>query len=457
MKYIPHTPGDIEKMLSAIGVESIDALFSDIPKEKKIDKLDLPDSISELELVNRMKQMSGKNRAFYDRSSFLGAGIYWHFTPSVIDSIISRSEFYTSYTPYQAEASQGILQSIFEYQTMIANLTGMEVSNASLYDGSTAVAEAITLATMATRKNQVLYSQGLHPEYVEVIKTYFKHMDGVVLQEIPLIEGNLDTSILDKYVTKDTAGLIVQNPNCLGFLENLAQIGTKLKQLNKKSLLITVVTEPVSLGILKTPGACGADIVVGEGASFGLPPSFGGPHLGFMATTDKFLRKIPGRLVGQTIDEKGRRAFCLTLQAREQHIRREKASSNICTNQALCALAATIYLACMGKKGFRDLAKLNLEKAHYLKNRIVGIEGFDMMYDKPFFNEFTVKTRMKPEVINTFLASRGTIGGFITGKWKPEWKNAITFCVTEMNTRKQMDDLSTCLKDCIRQDVKTHV
>lgn len=455
MKYYPHTPGEVESMLESIGAPSVDSLFSDISPDKKMDSLDMPAPLSEQELMKRIVGMAVRNRPFYDKPCFLGAGIYRHFTPAVVDAVISRSEFYTAYTPYQAEASQGVLQSIFEYQTMICMLTGMDVSNASVYDGATACAEGVSMALNQTRKKEVLISQGLHPEYAATICTYFKNAPSVVLKEVPLKAGVTCRDTMKSMMGKNTAGVVVQSPNCLGYLEDLEAVGKEIKEANKKTMFIVSVAEPHSLGVLRNPGDCGADVAVGEGAGLGLPPSFGGPHLGFMAAKSKYMRKIPGRLVGQTVDKDGKRAFCLTLQAREQHIRRDKAVSNICTNQALCALAATVYLAYLGKDGFYNLGKLNMDKAHYLKKRLEEIDGFDEMTGQPFFNEFTVKCPDDPEKIDLYLRKKGIIGGFVTGKWHPRWKNFITFSVTEMNSRKEIDDLADALKSYCREEVGT--
>jgi len=453
LHYYPHTGDEIKKALDAIGVESIDQLFRDLPQNKLIKELDLPEPLSEDELVRTFTRMAERNRSFYDKPNFLGAGVYQHFLPSVVDAIVSRSEFYTSYTPYQAEASQGVLQSIFEYQTLICQLTGMDVSNASLYDGSTACAEAASLALNQTRKKEILYSTGLHPEYVEVLKTYFKHYPKVVLKEIPLVQGQTCIETLEKEVSSDTAGVIIQNPNCLGFIEQAEKLGKVIKKNNSRALYIITITEPLSLGILRNPGSCGADVAVGEAAGLGLPPSFGGPHLGFMAVKSKYLRKIPGRLVGQTVDANGKRAFCLTLQAREQHIRRDRATSNICTNQALCALAATVYLCYLGKEGFSQLARLNMAKAHYLKNRLEKNTKCKLIAEKPFFNEFTVSCPDDPVKIERFLFRRNIIGGFITGRWRSEWKDFMTFCATELNSKKEIDDLAGYLEAFCREEV----
>jgi glycine dehydrogenase subunit 1 len=441
-------------MLNTIGVKSIDELFTDIPKDKLVKELDLPPSRSEMEVIDILTGMSNKNRVFYDKPGFLGAGAYKHFTPSVVDAVLSRSEFYTAYTPYQAEASQGVLQSIFEYQTMIAMLTGLDVSNASLYDGATACAEAVTLAADHTRKKEILYSAGLHPEYVEVMKTYFKSSN-VILKEIPLSDGTTNPDELNKHISAETAGVIIQNPNCLGFIEPAPEIGKVIKAANKKSLYIICINELHSTGVMKTPGECGADVAIGDAGSLGIPLSYGGPYVGFIASKTEVMRKLPGRLVGQTTDADGKRAFCLTLQAREQHIRREKASSNICSNSALSGLAITVYLSFLGKKGFADLAKLNLDKACYLKEKLSSIPGIKIAADKPFFNEFTIKCPDSPEKINKYLFDKGIVGGFPAGKWKDEWKDYMIICATEMNSKSQIDEFAIHLANYCRQEVNS--
>ncbi len=456
MKYFPHTDGDIKEMLESVGVDSVDSLFSDIPPDKLIDRLNLPAPLSEMEVVNALNALSVRNRPAYDRPGFLGAGIYRHFTPSVVDAVLSRSEFYTSYTPYQAEASQGTLQTIFEYQTLISMLTGMDFSNASVYDGATACAEAVSMAMAQTRRSEILISAGVHPEYIETIRTYYRHTQGVVIRELPLADGVTDVSKLSSAITKATAGVLIQSPNCLGFIEPAEEIGKMIREADKKTAYIMAVTEPHSLGVLKNPGGLGADIAVGEAGGLGLPPSFGGPHVGFMAARNAYLRKMPGRLVGQTTDSEGRQAFCLTLQAREQHIRREKAASNICTNQALCALGVTVYLSHLGREGFRDLARLNMDRAHYLRDCLMKIPGFTMAGGQPFFNEFTMKCPDDPMKVDLYLKKQGITGGFITGRWgREEWNDYMTFCVTEMNSRRDMDELAGHLKNFCREEAGT--
>lgn len=420
-------------MLNIIGVSSINELFKDIPKEillktdLKIDK-----ELSELELKDKLKKISNKNKT--DFISFLGAGSYNHFIPSIVNHIISRSEFYTAYTPYQPEISQGILQSIYEYQTIIADLTGMDVANASLYDGASALAEAGIMAISITKRNQILMLKSIHPEYRGVVKTYCNAHNF----EVEEIE---DTELKDK-ISDKTAALLVQNPNFFGSIEDI-QKAEKLVH-EKNALLVVTVVEPTSLGLLKSPGSLGADIVVGEGQSFGNPMSFGGPYLGIMATKDKYKRNLPGRLVGATIDSTGERAFVLTMQAREQHIRREKACSNICTNEALCALAATVNLAALGKEGIKELAELNIQKAHYLANKLKE-SGLELVFNKPFYNEFAVKVN-NAEEINEKLLKKGILGGLDLGEYYPNLKDCLLFCVTEVIKKEDMDKLVEIIK-----------
>jgi len=354
MDFIPHDKKSIAEMLDVIGVSDIEQLFQDIPKDIKLKELKIPSGLSEPDLIENIKETAEKNRVF--PHSFMGAGCYYHYIPSLVDFIINRSEFYTSYTPYQAEASQGFLQAIYEYQTIIAKLTGMDVANASMYDGSTALAEAIIMATIITRKNNVLVINELHPEYKEVIRTYCWG------QNIQINFSNLET--YEGEITSELGAVIFQSPNFFGELENIPEIVKKVRTNNPKCLIIQVMTDPTCLGVLKSPGTNEIDIFIAEGQSFGISPSFGGPGLGIFTTKQKYLRKIPGRLVGKTKELHGdKEGFILTLQAREQHIRREKASSNICTNQALCALSALIYLLSLGEVGLREVAKQNIQKA----------------------------------------------------------------------------------------------
>lgn len=433
MNFILNTAQQIEEILKVVGVSSINDLFKDIPKgillkeDLKIDR-----GLSELELKDKLREIANKNKV--DFISFLGAGSYNHFVPSIVNHIISRSEFYTAYTPYQPEISQGILQSIYEYQTMIAELTGMDVANASLYDGASALAESCIMAVNITKKNQILMLKSIHPEYREVVKTYCKAHNFEVEE--------IEDSEIDEKLSEKTAALLVQNPNFFGCIEDLNKIKKVVHE--KNSLLVVVVVEPTSLGLLKSPGSLGADIVVGEGQSFGNAMNFGGPYLGIMATKDKYKRNLPGRLVGATVDAAGENAFILTLQAREQHIRREKASSNICTNEALCALAAAVHLAALGKQGIKELAELNVQKAHYLADKLKAA-GFSLVFDKPFYNEFVVKVDNAKE-FNEKLLKNNIIGGLDLGQYYPELKNCLLFCVTEVVTKEDMDKLVEIIK-----------
>ena len=365
--YIPNTRDDEKRMLEAIGVESICDLFNDIPKDLQLNRdLNLKPSMSELEVMNYMKKLASQNKTVNDLTCFLGAGAYDHYIPTVVGHVTGRSEFYTSYTPYQAEISQGTLQYIFEFQSLIAEVTGMEVANASLYDGGTAIAEAAFMASSISRKKKIIISETVNPQYREVLTTY-AHLQDLEIVEVKMDEGSTDLEDLKAKVDGDTAAVVVQNPNFFGVIENMEEV-EKITHSEKKALLINSI-DPISVGILKTPGEIGADIVVGEGQALGIPLGYGGPYLGFMATTKKHMRKLPGRVVGQTIDTHGERSFVLTLQAREQHIRREKATSNICSNQGLNTLAATVYLSTLGKEGLKQVAIQATHKRHIMLKR----------------------------------------------------------------------------------------
>jgi glycine dehydrogenase subunit 1 len=372
----------------------------------------------------------------------LGAGAYHHFIPAVIPHLIGRSEFYTSYTPYQPEASQGLLQTIYEFQTLICELTGMDVANASMYDGASALAEAMIMASHITGREEVIISKTIHPEYREVVRTYAQAKD-LKIVEIGYENGITSLEELKEKVSNKTAAVLIQNPNFFGSLENLKKI-ERIAHKNK-SLLVVAIVEPTSLGLLRPPGELGADIVVGEGQSFGNSISFGGPYLGFMATKDKYMRRLPGRLVGVTTDSEGRRGYMLTLQAREQHIRREKATSNICTNEALCALAATIYLVSLGKEGLRRVAELSTQKAHYAFEKIKGAEGFKKTFSSPFYNEFVIKCRNAKRIKQALLKEK-IIGPLELERYYPELKNHLLFCTTEMNSREEIDRLVSVLR-----------
>ncbi len=447
MRYIPHTEKDIREMLAKIGVTNIEELFESIPKELRLgDKpLDLPKNLSESELTSFLGSMQKRNANAEEATLFMGAGAYRHFSPALIDHLISRGEFATSYTPYQPEVSQGTLQAIFEFQTMIAMLTGMGIANASMYDGASALAEAVIMANRLNDKNEILISRAVHPEYRQVVATYTR---GTTIQriEIPFAEnGKTEIDSIKNRLTDQTSAVVLQSPNFFGVVEEYAELKAQLAE--RGVLLIVVVAEALSLGILKPPGERSADIVVGEGQSFGLSVSFGGPYVGFFATQDKFLRQTPGRLVGETIDREGQRSYVLTLSTREQHIRRERATSNICTNQGLCALAATIYLATMGKQGLREVALLNVRKADYLKNRLSKIKGFSIRFAADTFNEFVLECpKPAEEIRDALLQGANILAGVPLGTHYPELANCLLLCATELNTREEMDRLAEKLE-----------
>ncbi|MEJ2250906.1 MAG: aminomethyl-transferring glycine dehydrogenase subunit GcvPA [Candidatus Lokiarchaeota archaeon] len=439
MKFVPHDKETILEMLSKIGVESIDDLFSDIPKDLRTKKLNLPDALNEPDLLNRMKKISQKHRTY--ETSYLGAGSYFHYIPSSVDYVTSRSEFYTSYTPYQAEASQGFLQAIYEYQTVIVQLTKMDVANASMYDGSTALAEAALMSTAITRKNKVLLLKGIHPEYIEVVKTYcWGHEIGIEIIEERQLEDKLDNKV---------AAVLFQSPNFFGDIEDVGELTKKIKEISPKCLIVQCMTDPTCLGVIKPPGDNDIDIFVAEGQAFGINPSFGGPSLGIFTTKEKYLRKIPGRLVGKTKEIDGiKDGFILTLQAREQHIRREKATSNICTNQALCMLAALIYLLSMGQYGLKQIAYQNLQKTNFLKKKLSKIENYEILNTKPTYNEFLVKCPNLKLLLNK-CNEQGILPPLDTSKYYPEMKDIALICVTELNSKSDLDSFLKIAKECV--------
>ena len=442
--YIPHTEEDIRQMLKAVGVSSVDALFEGIPGEVRLQRpLELPAPLAESDLLRDMKRLAGRNATVESHVSFLGGGAYNHFIPAVVDHLVSRSEFTTAYTPYQPEISQGTLQAIFEFQTMICQLTGMDVANASMYDGASACAEAVLMAMRATRRRRVLMSQALHPHYRETVRTYCQCLD-VDLVEVPWDEaGKASPQALDDLLDGETAALVTGYPNFFGVIEDVAALAGPAHEAGAR--LVVAVPEPVALGLLKAPGALGADIVVGEGQSFGIPLSFGGPSLGFFACRQQDLRSMPGRLVGETADGQGRRGYVLTLSTREQHIRREKATSNICSNQGLCALTATIWLALLGKKGIRELAHQNLSKTAYARGQIAALPGFTLPFTGPVFNEFVVKVPGKAQTLLDRLAGQGILGGIALTSWYDGMDDFLLICVTEQNSRAQIDALVAAL------------
>jgi glycine dehydrogenase subunit 1 len=442
MRYIPNSPDERAEMLESIGLSSADELFRSIPADVQLGrKLNITDPLAEPEVIAALEEMAAKNAAA-TKPSFLGAGVYSHYSPTIVDHLIQRSEFFTSYTPYQPEISQGTLQYIFEFQTLICQLTGMEVANASMYDGSTAMAEAYLMAQRVTRRNKIVVAASVHPEYRAVARTYTQHGDAEIV-EVAFDEtsGRLsDLSILDD----KTAALVVQSPNFFGCIEDLKALAEAAHAVG--ALLVVVVTEAISLGLLKSPGACGADIVVGEGQSFGIPMSFGGPHVGLFATQEKFVRQMPGRLCGVAYDKNGNRGFVLTLSTREQHIRREKATSNICTNQGLIALAATIYMEAMGRQGLQEVAEQNAQKAAYAKQKIAAIEGFSIPFSAPTFNEFVVRAlRPAADVLEKLRTDNGIIAGLALSKYYERQDTDFLVCVTETSTKTKIDDLVNAL------------
>lgn len=443
--YIANTPEDIQEMLKAIGLESVDQLFDDIPKDVHLNReIDLPNAKSELEVTNYLKELADKNCSLSKLTSFLGAGAYDHYIPSIINHIISRSEYYTSYTPYQPEISQGTLQYIFEFQTLIANLTGMDSANASLYDGGTAIVEAALMAAAYSRKDEIIISRSVKPDARKILQTY-AHVQNLKVIEVDVKDGVTDVEALEGLVNDNTAAVIVQSPNFFGIIEDLKTIG-EVAHRGKKTTFVAAV-DPISLGILKKPGDLGVDVVVGEGQALGIPVSFGGPYLGFMAVKNDYIRKIPGRIVGQTEDLDGKRSFVLTLTAREQHIRREKATSNICSNQGLNALAATIYMVTLGKEGLREVALQSTKKAHYAYEQMIKSGKFKPMFDKPFFKEFAITSDLKPADINAVLREEMIIGGYDLGLEYPEFEGGVLYAVTEKRTKDEIDKLTSVLEE----------
>ena len=437
MPYIPHTQRDQERMMRAIGIDDVDELFGDIPGSLKLEKaLDLPEPLSEMELIAELNEIANANRGVDHYISFLGAGAYDHFVPSAVNHLVTRSEFYTAYTPYQAEISQGILQAIYEFQTMVCILTGMDVANASVYDGATAAAEAAVMSLNASGRQRVLVSRFVNPEYRSVVSTYLS--GGLAsVDELACPAGTTGIDQLRETLDDGVASVIVQYPNFAGIVEDLEALASECQRVGAA---LIVIADPIALGLLKSPGALGADIVVGEGQPMGSPLHFGGPYLGFMGARDKYLRYLPGRVSGATTDGEGNRGFVLTLQAREQHIRRERAYSNICTNQSLNALAATIYLSLMGKTGLRRVAELCLNKSHYLAGRLCEIGGVSMAFEAPFFKEFVVKLPVAAEEVVNRLRPHRILAGVPIGRYFPGMDDLLLVCVTEKRTKEDMDE-----------------
>jgi glycine dehydrogenase subunit 1 len=441
MRYIPCSESDRKALLGSMGLTSLDQLFAGIPENLRLQRLlNIPAALSEPELLAYFQKAAAENAEDY--TSFLGAGVYRHFIPVVVDSLISRSEFYTAYTPYQAEVSQGTLQAIFEFQTYITQLTGQEVANASLYDGSTAVTEAILMAHRITKRRKFLVAKTLHPEYRAVMATYSRNL-GIEIQIIDYLQtGRIDLARLEKSMDDTVAAVVVQTPNFFGTIEDTAAVSSFAAK--HGALSIVNVCEALSMGILRAPAD--ADIVTGEAQSLGVPMSFGGPHVGFLATHEKFVRQMPGRLVGMGVDQEGRRAFVLTLATREQHIRRERATSNICTNQSLCALMATIYLATLGSRGLRDACEQNIRKTDYAVAQIQSRTAHKVLFPSPRFNEFVVQLQNGGSAVVERLLKKNIVPGFHLAQAYPELGDALLICVTETTTREQIDALVEGLK-----------
>ena len=439
--YIPNTPGEQQAMLATLGLTSVDELFLDIPEAYRNPVLDLPEPLSELEIQQELTALASRNRSLSSGPSFLGAGSYYHFIPSVVKALMTRGEFLTAYTPYQAEASQGTLQVIYEFQTLISSLYGMEVANAGMYDGATSLAEAVLMACRVTKRSQVAVADTLSPTYQQVIRTY------CIPQGIEVKSVSASTSEIDN----ETACLAVQYPNFYGYVDDLTPLSDAV---HRQGALLVVSADPIAMGMLQPPGHYGADIVAGEGQPLGIPPSFGGPYLGLFATKQEYIRQMPSRLSGRTVDSKGRTGFVLTLQTREQHIRRERATSNICTNEALYALASTIYLAALGKQGLRQVAELCYQKAHYAASEIGRLPGYSLPIEGTFFQEFVIQCPTSPSTINQKLLERNILGGLDLSRppFSREdatevpsshegFPNGMLLCVTEMSSRKDIDAL----------------
>jgi glycine dehydrogenase subunit 1 len=446
MRYTPQTQLDQERMLRAMGLERIEQLYEHIPQSLRAKAgIALPDGVTEPAVKKRLSALASRNASAQEWSFFLGGGIYQHFIPSAVEALIARSEFLTSYTPYQPEVSQGTLQVLYEFQTLICQLTGMDVSNAGLYDGASAAAEAVLMSRRIQRdsRRRVLLSRALHPQYRAVIATYLKNLSDLELIEVGFAaDGATDREQFAASLDDRVMCAVVGYPNFFGVIEDLSALQPACAKVGAH--LISVTTEPLSLGLLKPPGAHGVDITVGEGQSLGLPMNLGGPAFGFLAAQKKLMRHLPGRLVGETVDSEGRRGFVLTLATREQHIRREKATSNICTSQTLCTTAATIYLALLGKSGFRRIAEVNLARAHQARARLMDEAGLSSCFTGPFFNEFVLKTRALPHLFERCAAGK-IVPGIALSRWYPELADGLLVCVTELNEQEEIDRLVRAL------------
>jgi glycine dehydrogenase subunit 1 len=447
MSYVPNTPEDQQAMLATLGLSTLEDLLAPVPENVRLRRpLDLPPALSEPDLKRLLYNMAAKNKNLDSALSFLGAGTYDHAIPSVVPHLQRRSEFVTSYTPYQPEVSQGMLQAIYEFQTMVCQITGLDIANASLYDGATAMVEAVLLAVGPGGRGEVVISMGVDPQYRRVLHTY-AHARGFSVREVPTRDGVTSLEDLDAAVSATTAAVVIQQPNFFGCIEDMRAIEPIAHK--GKAVFVTTITEPASLGVLAPPGEYGADIAVGELMSFGNPMSYGGPALGFMSARSKYMRLLPGRLVGQTVEESGQKqtGYVLTLQTREQHIRRERATSNICTNQSLLAVGATIYLAALGKQGFRELGALCLQKAHYAFRQVTALPGYKAAFSSPFFDEFVITAPVPAQRLVQHFEQAGIIGGYPLREGYPDMPNDILFCVTETRTREDIDYLVGVLKE----------
>lgn len=449
MSYVAHTDADRQAMLETIGVESISDLFNALPDRIRLTRdLAIPPALDEMALVRHLHGISGKNKNLDEYLCFLGAGIYDHFAPAVVDMLASRGEFATSYTPYQPEVSQGMLQAIYEFQSLICRLTGMDMANASMYDAATSLAEAALMAVDITGRKKVLIARSVHPHYRRVVETYIR-TSGFHLVELDHEDGTVDMDALTRQLDKETACVLIQHPNFFGNLEDIAAFQ---KAVASVGALSVVSVDPIALGLLKPPGEFGVDVVVGEGQSLGCAMGYGGPLLGFFACKYDYQRKFPGRIVGATTDAEGRRGYTMTLRTREQDIRREKATSNICTNEALLALAATVYLCELGKSGLRQVADLCLQKAYYAATQLSALEGVEVRYKRPFFKEFVVRLPLgvRPQQVNRRLLDQGIIGGYDLGRSYDDLRDSILLCVTETKTKSDIDRLTAAFADATR-------